>query len=316
MSALIRREIEKVDRGTLLRASDQLTRRYKGGNFSAPAIRGEADRAAYMAVRLPATYAANWHVFSQIRRLDPQADVQTILDLGAGPGTAVWAAAEIFPELRQATLVESDPAWFELGQLIAAGSPHPHLGQARWIRQDLRENLDCQPHDVAIVSYSLGELPEPAAKALVRRGWELAAKFLVIVEPGDRRGFAVVHAARSSLIAESATILAPCPHNDACPMAAAGDWCHFAQRVARTSLHRQLKGGALSYEDEKFSYVVAARPHATPAPSRIVRHPQKHSGHVQLTLCTRRGLEFRTVSRSQQAYRHARQAEWGDSWAE
>ena len=78
-----------------------------------------------------------------------------------------------------------------------------------------------------------------------------------------------------------------------------------------------LKSGALAYEDEKFSYVVATRDSSAAAASRIVRHPQKHSGHVQLTLCTRRGIETRTVSRSQgKDYPLARRAEWGGAWRE
>ena len=101
-------------------------------------------------------------------------------------------------------------------------------------------------------------------------------------------------------------------------MAAAGDWCHFSQRVERTSQHRQLKGGALGYEDEKFSYLVAARIDAPSAAARIVRHPGKHSGHVQLVLCTTEGkIENRTVTRSnKKAYKRARKAEWGDLWIE
>ena len=99
-------------------------------------------------------------------------------------------------------------------------------------------------------------------------------------------------------------------------MAAAGDWCHFSQRVERTSQHRQLKGGALGYEDEKFSYLVAGKADASPTAARIVRHPGKHSGHVQLVLCTSQGqIENRTVTRSSKdAYKLARKAEWGDPW--
>ena len=98
-------------------------------------------------------------------------------------------------------------------------------------------------------------------------------------------------------------------------MAAAKDWCHFSQRLERSSEHRQLKGGGLGYEDEKFSYVVATRNDVTPAKERIVRHPRKHSGHVQLLLCTPRGLEERTITKSQKEnYRKARKAEWGDEW--
>jgi ribosomal protein RSM22 (predicted rRNA methylase) len=93
-------------------------------------------------------------------------------------------------------------------------------------------------------------------------------------------------------------------------MAAAGDWCHFSQRVERTSQHRQLKGGALGYEDEKFSYLIAAKSTVLSKGARIVRHPGKHSGHVQLALCTAEGkLENHTVTRSsKEAYKRARKA--------
>jgi ribosomal protein RSM22 (predicted rRNA methylase) len=323
--AAIERETEKADRAALARASDELTRRYKSADFSAPIIKSEAHRAAYMAARLPATYAANWRVFSEICRLAPQGrqEIASALDLGAGPGTALWAAAEVFPELRQATLVESDEAWLKLGRRIAANSPHSFLRHAEWVRHDLRTPLDCPPHDLVVISYALGELSPPAAQALLLRAWSLASRFLVVIEPGTPRGFGVIHTARSALIAATAAsasgsqILAPCPHQDACPMAAAGDWCHFAQRVPRTSLHRRLKSGALAYEDEKFSYIVASRERSQTVLSRIVRHPQKRTGHVQLTLCTRRGIERRTVSRSQgKDYLLARQAQWGDPWGE
>jgi ribosomal protein RSM22 (predicted rRNA methylase) len=101
-------------------------------------------------------------------------------------------------------------------------------------------------------------------------------------------------------------------------MAAAGDWCHFSQRIERTSQHRQLKGGELGYEDEKFSYVVGAKNTSISAGSRIVRHPGKHSGHVQLALCTPHcRIENRTITRSnKEAYKRARKAEWGDTWLE
>lgn len=317
LAAAIQKEVERVDPAVLVRASGQQMLRYKTGDFSAPVIKSEADRAAYLAVRLPATYAASWNVFSEVRRLAPQSPVESILDLGAGPGTALWTAAEVFPGLRQATLLEADEAWLKLGKRVAEHSPHPVLCQARWIRHDLRANFECPAHDMVALSYALGELPQAAAEELLGRAWKLAARFLVVIEPGTMRGFGVIHAARSALITDSAAILAPCPHRDACPMAAARDWCHFSQRVPRTSLHRRLKRGVLAYEDEKFSYVVAARHSATPAASRIVRHPQKHGGHVQLMLCTRHGLETRTVSRSQgEDYRRARQAEWGGTWRE
>src|SRR5262249_7046829 len=133
---------------------------------------------------------------------------------------------------------------------------------------------------------------------------------------GTPRGFAGMNTARTTLISGGAEILAPCPHKHACPMAAAGDWCHFAQRVERTSRHRQLKGGELGYEDEKFSYLVATRQNPATTLPRILRHPGKHSGHIQLELCMPAGqIEHHTITRSsKEAYRLARRASWGDVW--
>lgn len=313
----IQRETGKVDRRKLAQATAQLTEHYKASDFSTPAVATEAHRAAYLAVRMPATYAAISRVFAEIKLRAPQDEIASMLDLGAGPGTALFAAAEEFPQLRQATLIEADAGWIAVGKRLAEQSESPIVQQAQWIRQDLRSGLACEKHDLVVISYTLGELPQAAADAVLNKAWKCAGKFLVLIEPGTRRGFAAINTARSVLLANAAAIFAPCPHHFVCPMAAAGDWCHFSQRVERTSQHRQLKGGALGYEDEKFSYV-AAKNNSPSTGARIVRHPGKHSGHVQLALCTAAGqIENRTITRSsKEAYKRARKAEWGDLWVE
>jgi len=326
------RETARVDRRHLLQATAQLTEHYKAADFSTPAVTTEAHRAAYLAVRMPATYAAIRRVFAEIRLRSPHTDVNSMLDLGAGPGTALFAANEEF-HLQQATLVESDAEWLAVGKRLAEQVQLPVAHAAQWLKQDLRSGLSCTAHDLVVLSYTLGELPPAAAEAVLRKAWSCASKFLVLIEPGTRRGFAAVNTARSALIANAARIIAPCPHQSACPMALAGDWCHFSQRLERTSQHRQLKGGELGYENEKFSYLVAARAEtlasdASPGvtspgvisqrQARIVRHPGKHSGHIQLSLCTTQGkIENRTVTRSSKsAYKLAHKAEWGDTWTE
>jgi ribosomal protein RSM22 (predicted rRNA methylase) len=314
----IQRETEKVDHRKLAQATAQLTEHYKAADFSRPAVATEAHRAAYLAVRMPATYAAISRVFAEIKLLAPQDEITSLLDLGAGPGTALFAAAQQFPQLRQATLIESDASWIAVGKRLAEQSDFASVEQTQWVQQDLRSGLACEEHDLVVISYTLGELPQAAAEAVLNKAWKCAGKFLVVVEPGTRRGFAAINTLRSALIAGAATILAPCPHHFTCPMAAAGDWCHFSQRMERTSQHRQLKGGALGYEDEKFSYLVAAKNNPPFTGARLVRHPGKHSGHVKLALCTAEGkIENRTVTRSsKEAYKRARKADWGDAWTE
>jgi ribosomal protein RSM22 (predicted rRNA methylase) len=140
------------------------------------------------------------------------------------------------------------------------------------------------------------------------------------VEPGTPDGHLRIRAARDRLLAAGLTVLAPCPHGGTCPVVPGEDWCHFAARVGRSSLHRRVKGGSLPYEDEKYSYVAAVAPAlagtATAAAPRIVRKPQLRKGQVLLELCTADdGLRRETVTkRHGPAYRAARDAAWGDDW--
>lgn len=117
--------------------------------------------------------------------------------------------------------------------------------------------------DLVTVSYVLGELTAAARESLVTAAAEAAGGAVVVVEPGTPEGYARVIDARDRLIAAGLHVLAPCPHDGRCPVTG-DDWCHFAARVQRTALHRQVKGAVLPYEDEKFSYVAAARFPAAP----------------------------------------------------
>lgn len=162
-------------------------------------------------------------------------------------------------------------------------------------------------------AYVLGETPPAERDAFVARLWAHAGDAVVIVEPGTPLGFTNVRQARALLLAAGATIAAPCPHDDACPMPE-GDWCHFAQRIARTPLHRVVKTATLSYEDEKFSYVAATRYAVQTRAPRVLRHPQTRKGHIILELCAPSGLQRRTVSRKDGLmYRRARDATWGST---
>jgi len=308
-------EAENVSGSELARASALLSRRYKEGEFSRQPVVAHDDRAAYLTARFPATYAATSRVFAELKRRAPKASITSLLDLAAGPGTASFAAAETFPELRQACLVEADASWMSVGQRLAATSRNPAVRHAEWVRHDLRKPFSFPTHDLVVISYALGELPPKSRTAVVEQAWRAAGQFLAIVEPGTMRGFGVIHEARSALIAYGAAIVAPCPHQHACPMAGTRDWCHFSQRLQRTAAHRRTKEAALSYEDEKFSYVIASRTPVLPAAARVVRHPRKHGGHVQLTLCAPDGITHQTVSRSDgPVYKEARHTEWGDLW--
>ena len=313
----IEREGAAVDARLLPRAARELSERYQKGELSAAALRSPAHLAAYLQTRLPATFAANRRVFAEIAERRPGFAPRSLLDLGAGPGTSMWAAAEVFPELERITLVERDAQMVAAGRRMAADSRHPAVAKAEWLHQDFLAKAASEPHDLVVISYTLGEIAAKAALQFLRAAWQASAGVLAVIEPGTPAGFARVLATRTALLDWGAHLLAPCPHAQECPMAAAGDWCHFAVRLERSAAHRRLKGGALGYEDEKFSYLVAGRAPVELPAARIVRHPLARPGHIQLMLCAVQGLERRTVTKSQkEAYRRARKAEWGSAWSD
>lgn len=261
----------------LQRAAAELSDRYRNQK----AHTTDLHRIAYLVTRMPATYAVLQKVFSEIP-LPP-----TIIDCGAGPGTSLWALHSL--PLKKLTLIEKDPAFVKLGQKIA---PEPPF-ETQWKTTsflNLKESAD-----LLLFSYSLNEIPQEKLPLLIENAHALTDNYLVIIEPGTPDGFTRIRDIRSQLLNLGMSLHAPCPHHNNCPMTG-NDWCHFATRLPRTSLHRTLKKGALGHEDEKYSYLIASKQPHKPSGARILRHPIKRKGHTVATLCTAEGLQQKTFT--------------------
>jgi ribosomal protein RSM22 (predicted rRNA methylase) len=275
-------------------------------------LQSEEDIAAYAAFRLPATFAAVHSALGQVRGRLPDWVPKTMLDVGAGPGTAMWAAASIWPDLERFTLLEREEGMIALGKRLATYSSLASVRDAKWIHVDLAGNWESSPHDLVIASYVIGELSQDSVETVIRKLWEYTSGILVIIEPGTPAGFSRVQQAREQLLATGeAKTIAPCPHDRPCPMTD-DDWCHFAQRVARSRLHRLVKGGELPYEDEKFTFVSLSRQRRDGIRGRVIRHPQVRKGHIYLEICSREGLQSMVVKRKdRELFRKARDLRWG-----
>ncbi|MER7401049.1 small ribosomal subunit Rsm22 family protein [Streptomyces sp. NPDC000070] len=295
-------------------AVERLIASYRGATpTDAPILRDRADVAAYAAYRMPATFEAVRSALEAFARAAPGWVPGSHTDVGGGTGAAAWAVSATWGGERPVTVLDwAEPA-LALGREIAAADPA--LRDVRWQRSRIGAALTLESTDLVTVSYVLNELTVPDRTALVDAA-AAAARAVVIVEPGTPAGYARVIEARDRLVGAGFHVAAPCPHSAACPIAPGTDWCHFSARVSRSSLHRQVKGGSLAYEDEKFSYVAAARFPVTPAPSRVVRRPQIRKGQVLLDLCeTEPSLHRTTVTkRHGDLYKAARDADWGDAW--
>jgi ribosomal protein RSM22 (predicted rRNA methylase) len=306
--------IESKSLLSLSQARQELTDRYRTSIKSAQFMTTDAQRYSYIATRLPATYAAIEAVLQAVKERLPALSVQTALDLGTGPGTALWALDHCFSTLSTYTLIEQDASLIQLGKQLIELSEASQFKSVEWQQESFDQMATFPAHDVVLCSYSIGELKSSLIPGVLAHAWEAAQQLLIIIEPGTPVGFERIRLIRRQLIELGAYLVAPCPHHLACPMTGE-DWCHFAARVERSSMHRRLKGASLGHEDEKFSYVVASK---TPCPlpdSRILRHPEHHSGHINLKLCTAEGIQYPTISRKRgELYKLAKRKEWGDSF--
>jgi ribosomal protein RSM22 (predicted rRNA methylase) len=279
-----------------------------------PHLSTPEQRVAYLAVRLPATFAAAVAAFRSIRDCCDD-EIDTLLDLGSGPGTVVWAALQVFPTISSATAFERDPMLIEIARRLATHAPPAPLRETSWLQGDLTAALPEGAWDLVVCSYSLNEIYEARRAEFIRKVWACTKKLLVVIEPGTKPGFANILAVRTRLLAEGATLVAPCPNSLACPMARDGDWCHFPARVERTADHRRLKDATLGHEDEKFSYTAFSRNAVQSPNARIVRHPKVFSGYTQLTLCREGEIANTTITRSKKKdWKRLKRLVWGDAW--
>jgi ribosomal protein RSM22 (predicted rRNA methylase) len=73
------------------------------------------------------------------------------------------------------------------------------------------------------------------------------------------------------------------------------------------------KKATVSFEDEKFSYVIASRHPGALHGARILGPPADGKAEIKFKLCTDNGLLRRSVARRDKAeYRRVRKLVWGD----
>jgi ribosomal protein RSM22 (predicted rRNA methylase) len=299
--------------GLLETATASLSQRYRAETRDGRQhVSDDLAAKAYIAARLPATFAAVQASLEHAYDIRPDFAPQSLLDIGAGPGTVLFAVQDLWPGLANAVLVESSSAMRNIGAVLM---PHVTDIPVEWIAADAtRLPSTLAPADIVTLSYVLNELSVPERQHLVARLWDLTDDILVIIEPGTPAGFERIRHHRQQLLDLGAHILAPCAHSSNCPVIEP-DWCHFSQRLSRSRLHRSAKNATMAYEDEKYAFLAVCRsqPKGDLHP-RVLAQPHNGSGKTSLKLCQTDGtMAERLVTRREGAvYKEARKLEWGD----
>ncbi len=289
----------------------------KYSQASSGELAGFPEHVAYVICRMAATFAADRRALQHMKKTLPDFAPKTVLDIGCGPGGALFAALETYPSIEKGVGLDRSVDFAKLFEMLFSQSFVPKTDCS--IKQC---NLSQTPKwtdsvDLAIASYSFGELSESSRSLWIKEAAE-KSRVLLIVEPGTPAGYKCLMECRKLVIQMKGTIVAPCTHMQACPHEGTKRWCHESVRLFRTSLHRRMKGGSLGYEDEKFCYLAVVFDQSILLkipPYRIVHVPQARHGHSNFVVCSKAGKIEKIIfsKKHQGSYKEAREAEWGDS---
>jgi ribosomal protein RSM22 (predicted rRNA methylase) len=303
--------LEGVSRKTLATDADAISGHYRKGQGSGVAIARDGDALAYLVARLPATYAVAAAALAQVQDAAPDFAPASLLDVGAGPGTASWAAVAVWPALLRVAMTDCNPRFLDLAGRLAVD--HAVLSGTKFIAADLGHADPLPEAELVTASFVLAEIAPAAQQRTVEKLFAAARDVLVLIEPGTPSGFDRIRAARAQLIGQGAHVLAPCTHANTCPVVSP-DWCHFTQRLPRSRDHMKAKGASVPYEDERYSWVAVsrARTSANQGRARVLAPPKETKPGIELKLCTAEGLEDRFIAkRDKDVFAHVRKAEWG-----
>ena len=267
----------------------------------------ESEAVSYAISRMPATYAAVSSVLEQT--LDNyNEELTSVIDVGAGTGAVVWAVNDVTTS-NAIKCFEREESMINIGKKLMENTD---LNDVRWEKFDILQDEIQEKADLVITSYMINELPKGDREKAVEKLWNATNKLLIIIEPGTPAGFANILEIRRNLLKAGGHIVAPCCCLHECPIPK-DDWCAFYARVARSSVHRHAKNGALGYEDEKFSYIVISKNKMNIPTNRILRHPKIEPGKITLKVCdTEENKEIIITKKNKEQFKKAKKLNCGD----
>lgn len=150
----------------------------------------------------------------------------TVLDWGCGSGSAGRRVVDLFGPANFSGLLVHDHS--ELAMDFAEHHARRQFPSLTVGRTDPRVLQSGEPIGVLVVSHVLNELDDDARAELA--GLCARAQTILWVEPGTHAVSRALGAWREKLRGDGFQVIAPCPHQAACGVLAAGNerhWCHF-----------------------------------------------------------------------------------------
>ena len=312
----LEKEISNVSIKELQEAAKNISIRYRAEEKDKTSIRLIKDKTeslAYAVSRMPATYGAIYSALEhtlemlEINNIDYKNQIKSLIDVGAGTGTATWVAVQLL-DLENITCLENEANMLLLGEKLMQDAIKAKWNKINVITEDIKEKAD-----LVITAYMLNELKEENLYKVLEKIWNATNSLLLIVEPGTPESYKKMMKIRNFFIEKKVEIVAPCPHTNDCEIPS-DDWCSFSCRISRSKIHKLLKGGDVPYEDEKFCYLAIYKGKIQNKENRILRHPKIENGLVRLKICNKNSEinEIIVTKKNQELFKKTKKNRIGD----
>lgn len=303
----------------------------------------QAQAVAYLYCRMPYTYQVCKRILNELLFRMPEFKPKSVLDFGAGLGSAIWSAFHTYEGLiTKYAAVEPNRDMRRLGKFLTS-TINTEILWVESITMIPGAGIERGKFDIIFVSHVLQEIPTAKLRLMVLETlWNRLSNegVLIVVEPGSPKGFRFITDIRKWVIEkgrEDANIIAPCPHHNECPLANKDNtWCHFSQLsykfekdvITKTQKEKTIfneKYTFLSIKKGKIPSIIYKNEQEAKTPEeksffweRIVRPIISKHKHRIVDLCTKRGkFERRIISKSHGGaggYKSIKKFNWGDLW--
>lgn len=226
----------------------------------------------------------------------------TVLDWGCGSGVAGRRVIDFFGPANFSALRVHDHS--ELAMDFAGHHGRKLYPRLEVSRADTRFLRSDEPIDVLVLSHVLNELDETARVEIA----ELCARAQTVlwVEPGTHEVSRALGGWRERLRAAGLQAVAPCPHQAACGVLAAGNerhWCHFfatppASLYADSDWVKFGQRAGIDLRSLPYCFLTLDRRPAGPGQaltkegfSRILGEPRHYKGYAKVFACNAAGVD-------------------------
>ncbi|KAG0250763.1 37S ribosomal protein S22 [Mortierella polycephala] len=239
---------------------------------------GHRESIAYVAAMASTTYSAIKNVLEEVHRRVPTLQPKTFLDFGTGPGTAIWAANEVWGAPLKYTGVDTSMAMLEtaediLDAMSSRGTPIQNVA----FKPFMSHGPQAAKHDIVMSAFALSELTTPALrKSTLEHLWDSTNDILILIDRGTPSGFKVLAEAREQILGLDANRIKAKPKYDAYGVQLPEE--PTKREPAYVLAPRKTKHTKENFEDAKYTYVILRKgprpistpPTSTPTPAKVI----------------------------------------------